>query len=75
MHRLHGLPFAVVEETFEVLTRRVALDTTAEALRELIRELSKASQDGAGPPFGHANNGKEFARLVQVRNFGSPRTN
>lgn len=64
-----------LKQAFEILAGRLTLHTPAEAVRELIRELSEPSQHGASPTFGHAENSKELARLVQVRHFGSPRTN
>jgi hypothetical protein len=45
MHRLHGLPLAVVEETFEVLRRRGALRMTREAVCESIRKRAEPLQE------------------------------
>jgi serine/threonine protein phosphatase PrpC len=41
MHRLHGRALAVVEQSVEILRRRVALGSTGEAVAELVRELSE----------------------------------
>jgi len=61
MHRLHGLPLAVVEERFEVLTRRLALRMAREAVRELIGKLSEPSQDRSSGKLAHAQKGTKFS--------------
>ena len=43
MHRLHGLPLAVVEQAVEILTGGVLLRLSAEAGTEPIEELAQAS--------------------------------
>ena len=53
MHRLHGLALAVVDQAGQIATGRVALDTSAETVRELVGELSEALQDRAGPVLVH----------------------
>jgi hypothetical protein len=75
MHRLHGLPFAVVEEAFEVLTGGIALDTPAEAIRELIGELAEAIEQRSRAARIHARKSREFAPESTVRSFGSRCTN
>jgi hypothetical protein len=52
------------------VTGRLALDPSAETVRELVGELSEALQDRSGPFFVHARNRSEFASFVQVRNIG-----
>ena len=42
MHRLHGLPLAVVEQPVEILTRRVTLRLPTEARTEAVEELTQA---------------------------------
>jgi hypothetical protein len=75
MHRLHRLPFAVVEEAFEVLTGGMALDTPAEAIRELVGELAEAIEQRSRAARIHARNRREFAPESTVRSFGSRCTN
>ena len=70
MHRLHGLPLAVVEEPFDVLTGRVALDAASETVVERVGERAEASQHSAGVPLVHTRNRKKSQASVQVRSFG-----
>jgi hypothetical protein len=44
MHRLHGLPFAVVEQRVEVLTGRRTLRLPTEAVGEAIGKLSEPTR-------------------------------
>lgn len=44
VHSLHGLPFAVTEQPFEVLTRGDALRVSRETVRKAIGNLAKSSQ-------------------------------
>ena len=74
MHRLHGLPLAVVEEAFEVLTGDRALRLATEAAREPVGEVAESPQERASRPLGHAQKRRKFSTLVQVRNFGSSGT-
>jgi hypothetical protein len=54
MHRLHGLAFAIVEQTVDVLTRRVSLQLSAETRAEAIQILTQAPQERPCEPGGHA---------------------
>ena len=74
MHRLHRLALAVVDEAGQVPAGRIALDTPAETVRELVGELSEALQDRAGPVLVHERNRREFVSFVQVPKYWMTRT-
>jgi inactivated superfamily I helicase len=75
MHRLHGLPLAVVEQPVEIPSRRLALRPPTEADAELIDKRPEALQDLAGVAIVHARYRRESGSSVQVRNLGSRCTN
>lgn len=54
MHCLHGLPFTIVEQAVEVLTRRVPLRLSTEAPAEAIQVLAQSPQQRPRGPGGHA---------------------
>ena len=62
MHRLHRLPFAVVEQAVEILTGRVSLRLSTEAGAKSIEELAQASQQRPRGPRRHARSVRDSAR-------------
>ena len=60
MHRLHGLPLAVVEQAVEILTRRPPLRLSAEAGAEPIEVLTQAPQQRPRGPRRHARSVRPF---------------
>ena len=74
MHRLHGFPLAVVEQRVEVLTGRVALRVSAEAVREPVGKVSESLQERSNRPLRHALKSTKLSTLVQARRIGSSRT-
>jgi hypothetical protein len=48
MHRLHGLPLALVEQTAEIATGGLALRAPREAVGELIGKLAEPRQRADG---------------------------
>ena len=74
MHRLHGLPLAVVEQRVEVLTGRRTLGLPTEAVGEAIGKLSEPLQERSSRPLRHTLKSTKLSTLVQVRKIGSSRT-
>lgn len=74
MHRLHGLPLAVVDEGVDVLTGRIALRVTIEAVGEPVRKLSEPLQERPNRPLCHERQRIRPLALVQVRSFEASRT-
>src|SRR5262249_15866659 len=66
MHRLHGLPLAVVEQPVEILARRLALGPTRETVGKPVGKLTQPPQQRAGPRLGHRRNGTKLSTSVQV---------
>ena len=62
MHRLHGLPLAVVEQAVQILTGGVALRLPAEAGAEPIEVLAQASQQRPRGPRRHARSVRDSTR-------------
>jgi hypothetical protein len=72
MHRLHGLPLAVVEERGDILARGLALRTAREVASELVGELAKPSQERPSRDLRHAQKRARHSSFAQVRNLESP---
>ncbi len=53
MHRLHGLPLAVIEQPIEIAARGIPLRLAAEARAELIEVLPQALQQRPRGPRRH----------------------
>jgi hypothetical protein len=62
MHRLHGLPLAVVEQPVEILRRGLPVRLTAEAGAEHTEELAHASQQRPRGPRRHDRSVRNSAR-------------
>ena len=62
MHRLHGLPLAVVEQAVEILTGGVPLRLPAEARAEPIEVLAQAPQQRPRGPRRDARSVRDSAR-------------
>jgi hypothetical protein len=71
MHRLHGLPLAVVEQAVEILTGGVPLRLSAEARAEAVQVLAESSQQRARTHWSRVQR-TELQKKVQAR-FLSPR--
>ena len=71
MHRLHGLPLAVVEQALEILRGCRALGVATEAARELVGKLTEPPQERTRRPIRHARKRTKLSKIVQVRNLGS----
>lgn len=66
MHRLHGLPLAVVEQGLEVLTDRGALRPSREAAGEPVGKLAEPLQPRASPRLGHTRQRTKLLSSGQV---------
>jgi hypothetical protein len=75
MHRLHGLPLAVVEEALQVLTRGSPLDRPAEAIGESIEKVTEPIKQRFCAARFHGRQRKKLRSESTVRSFGSRRTN
>ena len=73
MHRLHRLPFAVVEQAVEIPTDRLALRLATETGAEPVRVAAHAAKQGACGVRGHARDGTESRRAVQAKSALSGR--
>lgn len=62
MHRLHGLPLAVVEQAVDVLAGGRALGPSTEARTEPVQVLTQALQQRPCRPCGHARSVQTPAR-------------
>jgi hypothetical protein len=69
-----GLPLAVVDEGVDVLTGRIALRVTIEAVGEPVRKLSEPLQERPNRPLCHERQRIRPLALVQVRSFEASRT-
>src|SRR5207244_2020674 len=72
VHRLHGLPLAVVEQAVEILTGGGALRPSAEAGAEPIEVLAQASQQRPRRPRRHARSVRDSARQYKGTTPGEP---
>jgi hypothetical protein len=67
VHRLHGLPLAVVEQSVEILTGGLALRLAAEAGAEPIEELAQSSQQRPRGPRRHTRSVQNSPKKYKPR--------
>ena len=72
MHRLHGLPLAVVEQSLEILTGGVPLWLPAEAGAEPIEVLAQASQQRPRGPRRHPRSVQNSPKKYKPRRSAGP---
>jgi hypothetical protein len=67
VHRLHRLPFAVVQQPLQIATGVLAMGLPTETADEPIQKGPQPFQQRSRRWIGHASEDTEFGRSVQVK--------